>query len=110
MCGAALDAGSKADEAPGETRRSGRVRQRTMSTSNDELNSTVHKIREDMGIDVSGADTGAAGGVEPVESDDPLSAYIEEIESGDNAAGAMGKNGSSMHGPAPLAPPPSFAP
>jgi hypothetical protein len=83
MCGAALDAGGKGDDASGEARRSGRVRQRTMSSGTDELNSTVHKIREEMGVEAQAAKPEATSAIDPLESDDPLSAYIEEIEAGE---------------------------
>ncbi len=101
MCGAALEAGAKGEDPSSESRRSGRVRQRTMSTAADELNSAVHKIREEMGIDAT--PSSAAPIAPPAEADgpeDPLSAYIEEVDPVAGAADAhAGKNGSLAKAP-----------
>ncbi len=99
MCGAGLDASAKAEE-PSE-RKSGRVRQRTMSKPG-EISSAVNRIREEMSVEIPASEpsgsvsiteavdettaTGAiampydSGHVEGGDLDDPLSAYIEEVE------------------------------
>lgn len=109
MCGAALETGAKSEESSAEPRRSGRVRQRTMSTTNDELNSTVHKIREEMG---KSAPAKAPEVNDDGESEDPLSAYIEEIESGEAAAAGSAKSGAASKPSArpEVAPAPKAAP
>jgi hypothetical protein len=118
MCGAGLDAAAsgKAEDSS-ENRRSGRVRQRTMSHSQEELNSAVSKIREEMvptqlAAQNSSEDEKGRATVEIYpeaneaqsranqaanetgEGDDPLSAYIEEVsdqQGEENQAASQGK-------------------
>lgn len=85
MCGAALDVAARSEDSS-EPRRSGRVRQRTMSAHAEELSSAVSKIREES----SGLAPEPVSFEEPdgAVSDDPLSAYIQEVEVGDDLAAA----------------------
>lgn len=83
MCGASLDTSVKSEDGADDDKKSGRVRQRTMSDRKTGFASAVSKLREE-------SSSGAAD--EPVQSkgagaddngaavDDPLSAYIEEVE------------------------------
>ncbi len=85
MCGAVLDAAGKAEDADAQQRRSGRVRQRTMSQGQDELSAAVNKIREEIGgSDAPAAPKAAVASAAPsfVEppADDPLSAFVQEVE------------------------------
>lgn len=73
MCGAALDAAAKSEgSAEMDPRKSGRVRQRTMSTPQTPLAEAADEIRRADAVE------------EPMESEagavDPLSAYIEEVD------------------------------
>jgi len=88
MCGANLDVGAKSaePEVP-EKRPSGRVRQRTMSRTQEELSTTAQKIREEIGgLGQPGGLSAAMLGAGVADSDsgqsveDPLSAYIEELD------------------------------
>ena len=87
MCGASLDAsaGMEEEEHP---KTSGRVRQRTMSSQKDqEMSMTRDLIREES-AQAGARKAPAASPVEPepdeeddeLLADDPLSAYIEEVE------------------------------
>lgn len=79
MCGADLSSGgSRAEED--NARKSGRVRQRTMSQSSEELAQAAHQLRADF--TPSAAEASLEEGVADGSSIDPLSAYIEEIDSG----------------------------
>ncbi|MBN8548295.1 MAG: FHA domain-containing protein [Deltaproteobacteria bacterium] len=105
MCGAGLDASGEGEEADKDQKKSGRVRQRTMSQAQSELNSAVSKLRASEGAApvveappvVVAPPPSAAPTPEPVRaaapvapaapevmeeeaSEDPLSAYIEEVE------------------------------
>lgn len=75
MCGAALDpAAGGADESSAQS--GGRVRQRTMSSKADsEVAEATEKLREEH-VDELQASPGEA----EVPFDDPLSAYIEEVD------------------------------
>ena len=84
MCGASLDATSQSeDETP---QKSGRVRQHTLSTQvNKDLAEMTDQIRENAN---EAADSEMFGkeSSEEIPVEDPLSAYIEEVEvSGDDA-------------------------
>lgn len=78
MCGADLGGGAKSDDESGK--KSGRVRQRTMSQSNEELAQAAHQLRADF--TPAADDAPSARSVNEVGNVDPLSAYIEEIDSG----------------------------
>ncbi len=89
MCGASLDATAGGDEEERQ-KTSGRVRQRTMSGQKEQM-PPMQGLRREPAPE-------AAPAVEPEpdlepeeeaqESDDPLSAYIEEVEDDDYAAGS----------------------
>ncbi len=51
MCGAGLDASAKAEDDAGDDSKSQRVRQKTMSAPDNEMSSTVGKIRENPAYD-----------------------------------------------------------
>lgn len=93
MCGATLDASAKPEESGEDEKRSGRVRQHTMSQSHSELNAAAGQIRrestassspdaatvnEPMSILEDESDMGDDGGV-----DNPLGEYMDE---GDESA------------------------
>lgn len=95
MCGAPLDSSSEGSGDDGaEQKRSGRVRQRTMSDSDQELSSAVQQIRgEQSPPEPPPAPPVQAEAAEPppvveahaepepeIPLDDPLSAFIEEVE------------------------------
>lgn len=95
MCGAGLDASGESDDADKDQKKSGRVRQRTMSQAQSELNAAVSKLRAAEAVGSSAAEStppsavvppaanSAAAEVSaaPIESEeDPLSAYIEEVD------------------------------
>lgn len=128
MCGAGLDASGEGEDAEKDQKKSGRVRQRTMSQAQSELNAAVSKLRASEGSTAPApaapvAPVMAAAPVEPPAPaqpvqqariipemnltadsslDDPLSAYIEEVEEPEPAAQAAEKpsverNGSAAH-------------
>lgn len=105
MCGAGLDASGETEGADSDQKKSGRVRQRTMSQPQSELNSAVAKLRSSEAVSaappppgepapaavVHAAPPPPAPEVKEEPSDepilnvdedlsDPLSAYIEEVE------------------------------
>ncbi|NLF24983.1 MAG: FHA domain-containing protein [Deltaproteobacteria bacterium] len=89
MCGASLDTSSKSDEDDKATKKSGRVRQRTMSSKSD---SSVAEVRDQIRADYGKDEEVPSDGVgvdeeleEDFSADDPLSAYLEEVEAEDSA-------------------------
>ena len=84
MCGATLEAGNVGDS--NDQKKISRVRQRTMSSQSDEVNMAVSKIREEMGVPPApppapAPQLRAPANPQPSSTDqDPLSAYIREIE------------------------------
>jgi len=90
MCGSQLDASSEQEEADEKDKQApSRVRQRTMSNPKGELSSTVKKLREEMSEEEEPArnqeaaaneELSAKETAEELSQDDPLSAYIEEVE------------------------------
>lgn len=76
MCGASLDAASKPDAAATDPRKSGRVRQRTMSAPRTPLNEVAEEIRKAESPEAP-FETGAE---QDLTGEDPLGAYIEEVE------------------------------
>jgi len=89
MCGSQLDASSEAEETEGKDKPvSSRVRQRTMTQPREDLAATVKKLREDVSsekvneVEASGSSKLEAGesAEGALSDDDPLSAYIEEVE------------------------------
>ncbi len=102
MCGAGLDASGEGEDLDRE-KKSGRVRQRTMSQPQSELNSAVSKLRASEGATVphttpeatqavvapppvqpaAAPGPAAANFEEPESLEDPLSAYIEEVDEPD---------------------------
>ena len=88
MCGAALDPSQRSEDSVFDQRKSGRVRQRTLSQPESDLSSAADQIRDEIVQEVPPVESkpvvhelAAAG---PIESEvdaeaDPLSAYIEEI-------------------------------
>ena len=79
MCGASLDSTSERPEEPAQ-KPSARVRQRTMSTAGDaELEQTRDRIREDEVVSAT-QQVADVSNDDPMQLDDPLSAYIEELE------------------------------
>lgn len=77
MCGATLDASNKLEETEEQKRAQSRVRQRTMSQPSSELTDTASQLRQ--------GEAGAAESLDPMTDpetlgDDPLGAYIEELE------------------------------
>lgn len=121
MCGATLDASQKSGDDGDKEKKSGRVRQRTMSAPSSELSSAVGAIRQDLGVQMGGESevTQTMGSVPTAtppppkpaakpapfstpsqsavensnEEVDPLSAYIEEVEIADNSS--RSENGST---------------
>lgn len=100
ICNAALDGASKLDEG-GDSRGGSRVRQRTMSAPSGDLMEAVQKLRDEEPLD-GGDDTGSAPSLDadaadPLGStdDDPLGAYLEEVDDGSSAAMGSGSSDSS---------------
>jgi len=102
MCGAALDPSQRSEDSVFDQRKSGRVRQRTLSQPESDLSSAADQIRDEIVQEAPpGESKPVVHGIEaagPSESEvdsdaDPLSAYIEEIAVEENS------------GPADLAPP-----
>lgn len=97
MCGASLDGVTKGEE---QEKKSGRVRQRTMSQPQEVISATVNKIREELkgtaGAEVPNVEPAfdnAPAEPKDVPFDDPLSAYVEEVYgAGDQPA----KNGTEV--------------
>jgi hypothetical protein len=111
MCGEPLDNEAKVDES--DQRKSNRIRQRTMSRGNDELSATAARIREELAVppavagtapealaseapEVETAEAVKAGPAE-INIEDPLGAYIEEIEAVDEAPEPREEFGSASH-------------
>ena len=94
MCGATLDASQRGEESKDqEQRRSGRVRQRTMSQPGSDLAAAAGRMRQEAPVEEEiFASTESAEAVEdttPEETtDDPLSAYIEEVQVPEETAAA----------------------
>lgn len=84
MCGATLEATATAEGDDQEPRKSGRVRQRTMSESSSEMTSAVGQVRENAVPEPTKptSSTPAPQATKPQveQDDDPLSEYIEEDE------------------------------
>lgn len=95
MCGASLDALGKTAEGDVQPPKSGRVKQRTMSQSKSELSSAAEQLREQAVVtpqpeaepkERHEAPPQSSAEPEPVAArrglpaDDPLSAYIEEVD------------------------------
>jgi FHA domain len=86
MCGATLDASSvKQDEGINQDKRSGRVRQHTMSASSSELNAAAGQIRkENTSPTQTPDDAGNFGAAEESEEllgdDNPLGEYMDDLE------------------------------
>jgi len=79
MCGASLDASAKSEEDDSTSKKSGRVRQRTMSTKSDgEIAQVREQVRTAMNITESESAQGEND--RTMSEDDPLSAYLEEVE------------------------------
>jgi pSer/pThr/pTyr-binding forkhead associated (FHA) protein len=81
MCGATLEAAPPSDETDQEPKKSGRVRQRTMSDSNGEVETALEQARNTTTPATNLAPASSdAPFAEPVE-EDPLSAYMEDLDS-----------------------------
>jgi len=82
MCGATLEATATAEGDDQEPRKSGRVRQRTMSESSSEMTSAVGQVRENAVLEpvkpTSSTPAPQATKPQVEQDDDPLSEYIEE--------------------------------
>jgi len=101
MCGASLDASSKVEDEEEGNRKSGRVRQRTMSSNADnQMASTRDHARDDNpeaedpigGVAEQGFGDSVENDDADTDVDDPLSAYIEEVDiSDDNLTGEVEK-------------------
>ncbi len=98
MCGAALDSSQKANDADADAKKSGRVRQRTMSQPDSEVAAAVERVRQEensgfqIGVSEPLSEEIEKEEEKPVELkhevpsvDDPLSAYIEEVEVGEES-------------------------
>ena len=94
MCGASLDAGTQqgGDDA---ARKSGRVKQRTMSQPQSDLNSAADQLRKEHKS--SGMEELPDSGDE-ISVDDPLSGYVEEVESTETDAPAEAPAAKSANG------------
>ncbi len=82
MCGATLDAAAASDEADKE-KKSGRVRQRTMSAPDSELSAAASQVREDAPPPPPPpppAPERATPAIEAHEEDDPLGDYLDAID------------------------------
>lgn len=85
MCGATIDATAKSEESEKDAKKSGRVRQKTMSETDSPLTSAAEELRGEGASDES-AEIATGGDKQEIEgsteepSEDPLSAYIEEVE------------------------------
>lgn len=85
MCGASLDASSQSEGGQSQ-QKSGRVRQHTLSTQvNKDLADMTDKIRDEA-IEAADKEMYSSENVEEIPVEDPLSAYIEEVEVGGEAA------------------------
>lgn len=84
MCGATLEASASVEGGDQEPRKSGRVRQRTMSEASAEMSSAVGQVREAPPVETSKAAPVVAltpqSIPEDLGDDDPLSDFIEEEE------------------------------
>jgi hypothetical protein len=76
MCGATLDA-TAADEGDKE-KKSGRVRQRTMSAPDSELSATASQVREEAPPPPPPSSSGASAATDL--EDDPLGDYLDSID------------------------------
>lgn len=96
MCGATLEAAPPSDESEQEPRKSGRVRQRTMSDSNGEVETALEQARNDAPPPQSATNmipaSSGAPFVEPVE-EDPLSAYMEDLDTLEDEDASIGADG-----------------
>lgn len=95
ICNAALDGAGKLDE--GGDRGGSRVRQRTMSAPSGDLMDAVQKLRDEEPSpmpDEAIGETNGSDEADPVGTtdDDPLGAYLEEVEEG----GAASKSANGM--------------
>lgn len=110
MCGATLDSAAATEEGDKE-RKSGRVRQRTMSAPDSELSATAGQVREEAAPPAPPAPEKSAASFEAADVDDPLGDYLDAMDEvpavKPNAAAAAPK---SMEAPRPPAPPQRSAP
>lgn len=79
MCGATIDGGSKSDTLDGNDKKS-RVRQRTMSGPDTQLSDAAQKMRQEEASDFADSDLDDLAGDDMIDENDPLSAFIEEVE------------------------------
>ena len=108
MCGASLDAGAKADETDkAADSRTPRVKQRTMSQPKSELASALGQLREEHSTPASASKSAAPAAMPPggdehgeplddLPADDPLSAYIEEVDSDGSEVAPSGETASDI--------------
>ncbi len=119
MCGETLDPSQqKPEEGSGESAKSGRVRQRTTATSSSDLSAAAGLIRQEMegtpkeALKVSAesdeeglpeqSSEGPAGAAKPEDTsalsdEDPLSAYIQEVDLDVEAPAPKGSSNGSAH-------------
>lgn len=97
MCGASLDAAGKTQDEDDATRKSGRVRQRTMSTKQDDaLAEARDRARRASlpGQEDGKAELDREGDDGEFDEADPLSAYLEESEEEEESVAAVTESGS----------------
>jgi len=81
MCGASLDATAKDDEA--EKAKASRIKQKTMSQSKSEVAAALDQLRGESKVAAPAAEPPAASpapAAAPLAADDPLGAYLEEVD------------------------------
>lgn len=103
MCGAGLDASDKRE--PEGERQPSRVRQRTLSATDSELNSAANKMR-DSGAAEAPSSMELETASEEVTTSDPLSEFIEEVEVKEEASNGTQHKAEAAEEAAPKQPAP----